>query len=276
MKAGITQAQVDEFLAKPDEDFPDAEANAALGRIMTEDEALGNDVVFGKVKDKAKGEVLTPFTTLLGKYEKKLTKEQKIEYGKVGDDPAKKYEFLMDHFEGLGTKGGDANYTDLKKQFDELNEKLGTDYVTRADHDALNTRLAGEQRKNFRNELVGAARASKRLRDISQERRFTDNFVADAEELLNEGITTVGNTKVKGKYDPDTGRIMRLDSPDQPVMIGDKALTLDLLAEQVIGNDAYGWLKKSDTPPSGQIVVPPAAGKGTVLTAEQRKQIEQG
>jgi hypothetical protein len=266
----FTDEQITDFIDKLDEEYPDTDAETALALLMTEDEAVGSDKVFGKIKGKAKAEALDPIDNILKTYESKLTAEQKAEYGKLKDDSFKKYQFMLKTFDNDDTKTGDKNYDDLKTDYETLKASLGTDYVKKADHDTLQSTLGSREKEILNVKILNAAIRSGKLRDVSGDRHFERNFVTDAEELLTTGI---GEKRIKGFIDTATGKIMRADSPEQPLLIENKAITLSDLADMTI--TTYGYEKKADQNPTSTVQVP-AGGVATAgLTNAQRRMIEQ-
>ncbi|WP_234734792.1 hypothetical protein [Tellurirhabdus bombi] len=244
VKAGLTDQEFADFMKDPDADFADEQANKALELVMTADEAVGNDVVFGRAKGKAKAEALDPIDGMLKKYEPKLSATQKTAYTKLGTDSYKKYQFILDAFSEADTKTGDKNFDDLQADFNALKKKIDDgDYVDKSEIATHQTAAQAARQDAAHVSLLNRAIRSGKLRDVSTDRHFERNFVADAQDLLsNKGI---GDKKVKGVIDYSTGKIMRADSPDQPLMIGSNAATLADLAELTI--TSYDWAKKSDS-----------------------------
>lgn len=265
----FTDEQIADIIDKADEEYPDADAEKVLALLMTEDEAVGSDSVFGKIKGKAKAEVLDPIDAMLKPFEVKLSPEQKTEYGKLGKDSHKKYQFMLKTFDELGTNTGDKNYDDLKTEFDGLKSRLTTDYVPKADYDNAQSRISQREQELVNRSIINAAIRNKRLRDTTGNKHFEGNFVTDAMDLLSSGL---GEKKVKGVYNAELGKVMRADSPDQPLLLDGKAVTLDTLADLTItGSD---WEKKTDANPSGDIRIPAPAPVGG-LSAQQRRDVEQ-
>lgn len=257
-KFGFTDDQIKDFIEKLDDDYSDDDAAKALASLLTADEAKGNDEIFKDVKKRTKAEALDPIDKLLKGYESKLTPEQKVEYAKFGENEShKKYQFMLKTFDEAGSKTGDKNYDDLKGDYDKLKGQLTTDYVAKADHETVVGKLSARDREIIDVKLINAAIRSGKLKDTSSERHFERNFAADAQDLLNTGL---GEKKIKGVYNPETGQVMRVDSPDQPVLIDNKAVTLNDLAVMTI--TGYGYEKRSDTPPVNPVPVPVPPGQG--------------
>lgn len=260
-KFGFTDDQVKDFIEKLEEEYSDDDAAKALASLMTADEAKGNDEIFKDVKKRTKGEALGAIDALLKQYEPKLTAEQKTEYAKFGaTDTDKKYQFILKAFADADTKTGDKNYDDLKTDFDNLKTSLANEYIKKADHDIVAGQLTAREKELLGVQILNHAIRSGRLKDVSSDRHFERNFITDAEELLSTGI---GEKKVKGFIDATTGKVMRTDSPEQPLLVDNKPVLISDLANLTI--TAYGYEKKSDQTPQNTVQVPagPQSQKGS-------------
>ncbi|MBN8824443.1 MULTISPECIES: hypothetical protein [unclassified Spirosoma] len=258
-KYGLTAEQAKEFIEKLEDEYDDNEAAKVLASLMTADEAKGNDDIFKDVKKRVKAEALDPIDNMLKTYESKLSDAQKTEYAKFGpNDSHKKYLFILKAFDEAGTKTGDKNYDDLKGEYDALKGQLGTDYIKKTDHDTVLGRLSQRETELTNVQLLNKAVRSGKLRDTSGDRHFERNFISDAHDLITQ--VGIGDKKLKGVIGAD-GKIMRADSPEQPLLLDGKAVDLAMLADLTI--TAYDYGKKSDPTSKDTVKIPTGADKAT-------------
>ncbi|GAA4464166.1 hypothetical protein GCM10023189_43090 [Nibrella saemangeumensis] len=267
----LSDAELTELLNDLDGEVDDEKAEKIIAALMTADEAAGNDAVFSKIKGRAKAEALDGVDKILKNYEGKLTPEAKAEYAKLGADSYKKYNFLLKHFDELGTKKGDANYEDLKAEFDALKSKIETDYVAKSEYETVKGQVTARQQDATNTRLLIAAIKSGKLKDVSGDRHFERNFLADAQEVLEGGLKD-GSKTIKVVIDHETGKLMRADSPEQPALIGGRAATLVDLAEQTITR--FDWAKKSNTSSSEEIQIPKGDAQAKGSNAALRAMLE--
>ncbi len=106
-------------------------------------------------------------------------------------------------------------------------------------------------------------------------RHFEKNFIDDVEALLEKGIGKDG-ARVSGTIDYETGKIMRKDSPEQPLAINGTVLTLEDLVPMVA---EFGeWNKGYTPPPVDPIIVTGngSANKGvSIATARTLKAVNE-
>lgn len=251
-KAGLlTDEELKAVLEDQDGELDDGKANAVLAALLTADEAIGNDAIFSKVKGKHRAEALDPIDNMLKEFEGELTAAQKAEYARLGKDTHKRYQFMLKAFKEQKTPTGNANYDELKADYDRLKTQLETDYVAKSELEQSQSKVSEKQRALAHAQILLSAIKSGKLKDVSADRHFERNFIADAQELLDKGI---GDKKQKGVIDYETGRIMRADSPDQPLLIGGEAATLATLADLTM--TAYDYVKKGEPSPAGSIQLP--------------------
>lgn len=142
---------------------------------------------------------------------------------------------MLKSFSERDTPTGDANYDTLKADYEALKGDIESKYVEKEKYETANTRATNALKGNFKTKLSVAA--AKKLGDSANVRHFEDNFFNDALDLVqNEGI---GKTKVKGVIDYETGKIMRADSPDQPLLFDGKVVTLADVADLTIERFEY-------------------------------------
>lgn len=252
-KVGFSDEEIKTGLENLDSDIEDTVANAKLGAIFTADEAKGNDSIFGDVKKTAKAEALNGVDAHFKDVEGSLSAEQKTAYAALGNNTYEKAKFLAGALKTALTvkPTGDPNFDDLKRNYDDLNAKLATDYVAKTQFDEVSTKY-GKARKD----LVYGDLISKAIPLIKDEgkvkgnRHFKKNFIDDVEALLAQGIGKEG-AKVKGFIDVETGKVMRSDSPEQPLMIGSQVITVEDLAPYVV---EYGEYNKGFTAPVAGVV----------------------
>lgn len=251
-KLGFSDAEITAGLANMDGDVEDDVANKRLTSIFTADEARGNDAIFGEIKKKFKAETLNPIDTEIKTVEEALSAEQKAAYAALGDNTYEKVKFLAKVAkESLTKPSGDANYDTLKATYDNLTSALSTDYVKKSDHEELSNKLVESRKKYLHSELISSARKIIKNDVKKSSKHFTGNFISDVEELLSSGI---GKEKVKGVFDYETGKIMRQDSPDQPLMIGTEVATIEAIAK--LAADFGEYDKDYSAPPADPISIP--------------------
>ena len=250
LKTGLDQTEIDEILNDLEGDIDDAKADGAIKSVYTGDEALGNDTLFQKAIGKGKAEALNPIDTMLKTFESKLKVDEKTAYGKL-DTSHKKYQFMLKSFSERETPTGDANYDTLKTEFETLKGDVDTKYVKREDHEAVVLKASNAQKQSFKTRLAIAA--GKKLGDSANVRHFEDNFFNDALDLVQS--VGIGKSKVKGVIDFETGKIMKADSPDQPLLHDSKVLTIADIADMAI--EAYEYKPPVSAPaPVGVVKLP--------------------
>ncbi|GAB3272789.1 hypothetical protein GCM10027347_44660 [Larkinella harenae] len=270
----LTDDQITKLFENLDEEHPDEDATKLLASLLTADEAVGNDVIFKTVKGRAKAEALDPIDAMLKTFVPKLSADQKKEYDKFGaNDSHKKYAFMLKAFDELGTKSGDKNYNDLQQEFTDLKTKIQNgDYVEKSVYETEKSAATTARQQAVHMSLLAKAIRNGKLRDVTSDRHFERNFVADAEELLKNGV---GEKKLKGVIDYATGQIMRADSTEQPLLVDGKSVTLDTLADLTITQ--YDWAKKSDPTPKGGVITADDSAKAGMSAAQRRNlQMDKG
>ncbi|WP_028664421.1 hypothetical protein [Runella zeae] len=250
LKSGLDQTELDDILNNLDGDeIDDIKADAAIKAVYTSDEALGNDDLFKKVTSKAKAEALNPIDTILKAFESKLKAEEKAEYNKL-DTSHKKYNYMLKVFAERETPTGDANYDSLKSEYETLKSDVDTKYVKKEDYETVSQKATKAMQGAFKTKLSIAA--AKKIGDAANARHFEENFFNDASELV--ATTGIGKSKVKGVIDYETGKIMRADSPDQPIMLDGKVVTIADLADLTIEHFEYK-APVSNPASAGRIVI---------------------
>lgn len=273
-KAGFTEAEITEGLGNLETDVEDTVANSRLNAIYTADEARGNDAIFKDVKDKTRAEALNPIDTEIKALEEDLTPEQKTAYTALGNNTFEKIKYLTKTTkENLkaAAKTGDVNYDELKASYDKVMGSLETDYVKKGDHETVLNELSDKQKELIYGRALSVARKAIKS-DKKDQRHFERNFISDVEDVLTNGIitTTGGKDKVKGLLDYKTGKIMRVDSPDQPLMINGEAATIESIVPFAVDHGEYD---KDYVPitPNDSIIIPGSGAGGKAELSEAAK-----
>jgi hypothetical protein len=265
-KSGHKADEIETFITDLEAEIEDTDANTRLSGLLTAEEAVANDAIYNRVKGRARSEALDPIDTEMAPLEAALPADLKAKYIALGKNSYEKVKFLVNNFqEVLGQKTGDKNYDDLKATFDDLQGKLTTDYVEKQKYADLEGQLSGIRKENIEGKLIGSARSMIKNEDILKQRHFNRNFLQDVNDLLTTGI---GDKKVKGVLDYTTGKIMRQDSPDQPLMIGNDLATIEALAAQAV---AFGEYDKGYIAPKSEPIRLPNGDQSENKISEARR-----
>lgn len=269
-KAGFSDTEIEAGLSDLETDVEDTVANKRLSAIFTADEAKGNDSIFKDVKNAAKAEALNSIDAEFKIVEDSLTTEQKAAYAAFGNNTYEKTKYLTALLKEAITKpSGDPNFDDLKKSYETLKGQVSTDYVPKADFEAANSKYSNARKELVHGKIINVAANVVKDETKRSGRHFAKNFIEDAEALLSSGIGK-GDTKVKGFIDYDSGKIMRADSPDQPLLINGSVVGIDELVPMVA---EFGeWNKGYTPPPADPIVIRTEGGgkEGKLSIASQR------
>jgi BMFP domain-containing protein YqiC len=236
-KAGV-DATSDKFKAAIDAvadiEIDDADAEAVVDSLLTEDEAAASTNVKTKAETKAKAEIWDGVDVVLKKFVPKLNAQQKAEYDKLGKDSNRKYQYLLKTFSEKGTQAGDDLAGDLEEKvqaaIDERIEK--GELVKKEEFEAVTGKVTDAQRKARQAEAVMLARKKQNFNEAKEGRYFQRDLWDDVETLLSEGLGD--KKKVTATIDLETGEIRQKDATDQRVTIGGKNVTLDDVVSMVV------------------------------------------
>ena len=271
-KAGFKDDEIKSGIENLEGDIEDDIANSRLTSIFTADEAKGNDAIFKEVTSKAKAEALNAIDAEFKTVEGSLSVDQKKAYTALGANTYEKNKYLMKVLdEKLKEKTGDANYETLKSSYEELKSSLESNYVKKEDHDALASKYGNATKENVHSKIM--LHATTVVKDPSKQgRHFERNFLQDFEDYLGRGV---GKEKTKAKIDYETGKIVRADSPDQPLMLGTEVATFDKIVPLVAEFGEYN--KGFKAPSQEQIIIPGNGnqeGGETTVTRATNKNLE--
>lgn len=260
---GFSDAEITAGLADLTVDVEDTVATKKLQAIYTADEAKGSDAIFGDIKKTAKAQALNPIDEEFKLIEELLSPEEKAAYVAAGANTYEKQKIVNKAFKEAKTKSsGDPNFDALKTQFTELQGKLTSDYVEKGKYDAATEKLIKAQQDNLNFKVITSALNEVKDEGKKKDKHFQNNFLSDFRELVE--VTGVGPQKIKGKIDYETGKIMRADNPEQPLMIGADLITVESVIPLVASSYNTGF-----TPPPADPLRIPNPGPGADPTPQQ-------
>lgn len=222
-----------------------------------------------KIKTAARVEVYDKMDKIIGNFASLLDGEAKTKYDSLGDKAtAERTKFILDHFQERSSKSENASEDSktFKKNLEELQAKIGTDYVPKSEFDSISDNLNGYKERLLNNNILTAARFHKDVADsVKGERWFPDLILSDTKKYIDS----------KGwEIDSESGKIRGKGKEDYELKEGtSEAMNLNDLITQVVSKHE-NYQKKSDGSSSDGTYVSDAGKETGGISAEQKAHID--